>query len=192
MTKWRLGILGAVLIALTAGGMAFTPFRAFIGLRTCWPEAIVLHHTALPSEMGGQLVSAAVIDRIHERQGLGITCSGRRYRIAYHYLILQDGTIESGRPENCYGAHSGDAYINAHSLGIALNGNFSSNQSDAGPTDAQLVALQRLVDSLLRKYNLSPNAVLGHADVRKHTVCPGDLFSVTEFRRELIIRGSSF
>ncbi len=68
-----------------------------------------------------------------------------------------------------------------------MSGSFDSSQeTHSEPTDAQLAALRMLVERLLRKYRLSPEAVVGHNEIHQQTVCPGDLFDVSAFREDLV------
>lgn len=54
---------------------------------------------------------------------------GQIYHIGYHYIILPDGTLESGRPEKCKGAHA--VGYNDY-LGICLIGDFSPGDNING------------------------------------------------------------
>lgn len=172
-------LLAASLATLAAGGMS-----ARYGL--CWPRriwyprppGIVIHHSASAASEGDRPVDAALIDRWHEQRGWGLEAGHDRYHIGYHYVILPDGSIQTGRPEWMRGAHVRGAndYI-----GVCLIGNFSTTANPAGlvkphvPTPAQLDALHALLFKLIRKYHLTPEQVLGHSDLAP-TACPGDRF----------------
>ena len=81
--------------------------------------------------------------------------------IGYHYVILEDGHIEAGRPEYWSGAHVKDH--NTGSIGICLIG-------EKYFTEKQLVSLDYILHSLLEDY---PGAeVLGHRDLDKNKTCP--------------------
>ena len=92
--------------------------------------------------------------------------------IGYNYVILDDGALESGRPEYWPGAHTRG--FNDVSLGIMLFGR--------GPEDFNCLQLCRLADlckNLKLKY---PHAeIVGHSDLdpegKPH--CPG--FDVKEW-----------
>lgn len=152
-----------------------------------FPVGIVIHHTATPPVIHGKPVDAAFIDGLHAKRGFSVTdTDGRVYHIGYHYLIQQDGTICTGRPEHLHGAHT---MGHADMLGIALVGNFqrASNRGRCGPLvppPAQLRALETLTRQLMRKYDLPANCVFLHHDLCP-TACPGDGFPRAEFYRAL-------
>lgn len=90
------------------------------------PSGIVIHHSALSAKDLAQFpgpADASVINVLHQKRGFGTICHGRVYHIAYQYVILPNGTIQSGRPENCEGAHT---LGHNDTLGICLIGNFST------------------------------------------------------------------
>ena len=86
--------------------------------------------------------------------------------IGYHFVILNskpqahlklnsvDGSIEQGRSLDEVGAHTKG--YNDKSIGICLiglNGQFSN---------LQMVSLLRLLEDMLKLYELEPNAIIGH------------------------------
>ena len=110
-------------------------------------DAIVVHCSATRA---GQDVRAADIDKWHKERGFA--------RIGYNYVIDLDGTIETGRPLTMAGAHcntaglSGRAY-NRHSIGICYVGGLDKDGNPADTrTDAQKLALHKLVQELILKY----------------------------------------
>ena len=119
-------------------------------------ETIVIHHTASHD------VSAAEINRWHQNNNppwLGI---------GYHFVIRQNGNIETGRPHDTIGAHAG-ANVNTRSIGIAVTGNFS--QPSQQPAQAQMDSLVWLIQHLRGIYGQ-------HVTVTRHsdhlaTQCPG-------------------
>jgi len=142
---------------------------------TITPVGIIIHHSVLVP--GTELPEIErELDRFHDSRGFEISCFGKVYHIAYHYLILPNGEIRSGRPERCEGAHARG--YNSY-LGIALIGNFSSHTgSRAGkgvnrPTQAQLASLVRLCCYLRQKYSIPLQHIMPHSDVSR-TECPGD------------------
>lgn len=142
---------------------------------TITPAGIIIHHSVLiPS--GDLPETERALDRFHYAQGYEVSCFGKLYHIAYHYLILPNGKILSGRPERCEGAHARG--YNSY-LGIALVGNFSSHVrsrargTPAKPTKAQLASLVRLCCYLRQKYSIPLQHIMPHNEVSK-TECPGD------------------
>ena len=142
---------------------------------TITPAGVIIHHSVLIP--GGDLPEAErTLDRFHYARGYEISCFGRVYHIAYHYLILPDGRVESGRPERCEGAHARG--YNSY-LGIALVGDFSSHTSSghtrvaARPTKAQMAALIRLCCYLRQKYSIPLQRIMPHNAVSR-TECPGE------------------
>lgn len=101
---------------------------------------IIVHCTATPA---GRAVTAAEVDRWHRERGFN--------GIGYHYLVGLDGTIESGRPEECAGAHC--AGHNARSIGVCYVGGCDREMRPADTrTDAQRRALTRLLKALRHRY----------------------------------------
>jgi N-acetylmuramoyl-L-alanine amidase len=151
------------------------------------PTGIILHHSAVipgdesvPSDTGE-------IDEFHRARGFEIRCQGQEYHVAYHYLILADGTVKTGRPERCQGAHAKgyNSYV-----GIAVVGDFSSTDNPDGskgpkvPTDAQMQALTQLCRQMMEKYHLPLQRIMRHNDVAR-TRCPGDRFPFATLLRNL-------
>jgi N-acetyl-anhydromuramyl-L-alanine amidase AmpD len=98
--------------------------------------------------------------------------------IAYHYVIKGDGAVVRGRPRDTVGAHAHG--VNFDSIGIVLEGNFQTGQSNyCQPTDAQIASLKELLGELQGIY--SGVKIIGHSDVAvisgnpdDATACPGD------------------
>jgi hypothetical protein len=139
------------------------------------PAGIIIHHSVLVPTKNLRQAEGA-IDSFHYSRGLEISCFGRTYHIAYHYLILPNGQVRAGRPERCEGAHARG--YNSY-LGIALVGDFSSVDNPRGqkgpmrPTKAQMASLVRLCRELRQKYNIPLQHIMPHSDVSR-TECPGD------------------
>ena len=142
------------------------------------PTGIIIHHTAtIPSE-GKAPTSEREVDQYHQARGFKVLCFGKEYHVAYHYLVLPDGTIQQGRPERCEGAHAPG--YNSY-LGISVVGDFSSVDNKRGakglarPTAAQIKSVIRLCEKLRRQYNIPLQHILRHSDVAP-TKCPGNKF----------------
>ena len=121
-------------------------------------DTIIVHCTASKAK---QVLHASQIDKMHRE--LGWKCIG------YHYVVLQDGTIEKGRPDTMEGAHCnlrdarGISY-NKHSIGIVYVGGLSDKGKAADTrTPQQKEALLRLIQYLKRIYP-SVRQVIGHRD----------------------------
>jgi len=182
------GLLVAALLTVTVGGLAtrLGPrwarrlfFRA--------PAGIVLHHSASPAVLEGRPVNAERIAKWHEERGFSAEYRDREFHLGYHYVILPDGSVESGRPEWMLGAHTRG--YNDY-LGVCLVGNFDPesnphcDQHPCRPTDEQLDALVILLRELLTKYGLSAADIHRHSELGA-TVCPGERFPMEEVVRRV-------
>lgn len=149
------------------------PRRSLDGPPREW-RYIVLHHTA--TDRG----DVASIDAEHRRQ---FDRDGNPWLgIGYHFVIgnghpLPDGQVEPTFRwrEQLHGAHAGVAEHNDLGIGICLVGNFE----EAAPTPLQVKACRRLVSVLAEEYDIAPEHVVGHSDV-KATACPGRLFPLEQ------------
>ncbi len=100
--------------------------------------------------------------------------------ISTHYLIDKDGTIVQLVPDDKVAWHAGKSYwkglagLNAYSIGIELQ------SSSAGQTpfpQKQIQSFKKLAQKLMKKYNISPENVLGHSDIAPtRKVDPGKMF----------------
>lgn len=136
-------------------------------------NAIIIHCSATPD---GKDIRAKDIDAMHRKKGWRM--------IGYNFVIDLDGTIETGRPLTMDGAHcntsgfSGRAY-NTHSIGICYIGGVEGTKNSKGQivaklnsrgkpiakdtrTDAQKIAMHKLVWELFEKYTIVE--ILGHRD----------------------------
>lgn len=128
-------------------------------------DMLVIHHTALDD------MSVADIHELHLTKGWA--------GIAYHKIILADGSIKEGRPEQMIGAHALGA--NPHSIGIVVDGDFENKL----PTDEQMNSLVKLVQELMIKYHIPLDRVVPHRDVTEGTDCPGKMFPWKELMQRL-------
>ena len=149
------------------------------------PRGVVIHHSAVPYRIE-RPEDVDIIAKMHENRGFSILCWGKIYNIGYHYIILHDGTIVQGRPENCQGAHA----VGYNSfIGICLIGdfseadNFSETKGFKNPTEKQLNSLKSLTDRLRDRYGFSVHSILPHNTVEPRTECPGENFPVADFMR---------
>jgi N-acetylmuramoyl-L-alanine amidase len=132
------------------------------------PAGIVIHHTAVVPTRNELPPNEHDVDHFHQALGLEILCFGRVYHIAYHYLVLADGTVKSGRPERCQGAHAKG--YNSY-LGISVVGDFSASV----PSERQLSSLIQLCRRLQDRYNIPLQHIVRHSDISS-TDCPGRQF----------------
>ena len=111
---------------------------------------IIIHCSATKE---GKSFRAADIDRWHREQGYTM--------IGYHYVILLDGTVETGRPVDLPGAHT--AGHNADSIGICYIGGLDHyGKPKDTRTKQQRHALKQLIDELQTRF---PNATVhGHRE----------------------------
>lgn len=87
--------------------------------------------------------TAADIDKWHKQRGWN--------GIGYHYVILLDGTIQKGRPEERAGAHCKGHNLN--SIGVCFMGGKNEDGSKwEKPLNAQIQAYLQLEAELSNKY----------------------------------------
>lgn len=120
---------------------------------------IIIHCTATPE---GKSYTVEDIRRWHKQQGWS--------DIGYHYVILLDGTIERGRPEDIIGAHC--TGHNSHSIGVVYVGGVAKDGKKSKDT-RRLAQKAALFNLLVTLKNLYPNAkIYGHHDFDKGKDCP--------------------
>ena len=137
------------------------------------PDQIVVHHTAMHSQLGFD----AIVDEFLKR---------KKWLTGYHAVIMPDGTIQPFCRWDRTGNHA--AGHNHHTLGIAFHGNFhqgtdrfsnhdgrygnlrpTPEQLEAG---ARLIALWTFLYPSMREPFMVPHRQLDGAQ----TVCPGNRF----------------
>lgn len=92
--------------------------------------------------------------------------------IGYHYIILQDGTIEDGRPIHKIGAHAKGK--NRYSIGVCVVGNFENIHA----TPQQFKSLLCLINDLCTTYGFGWDAVSAHRDWSNTKCCGKNLYSL--------------
>ena len=131
-------------------------------------DAIIIHCSATRE---GQDVRASDIDKWHKEKGWKM--------IGYNYVIDLDGKIEVGRPLSMGGAHCNTAGLsnrpyNKHSVGICYIGGLDkAGHAKDTRTNAQKLAMQKLVMELLHKYPITD--ILGHRDASPDRKCDGKI-----------------
>ena len=147
---------------------------------------IVIHHTA---------TSTGSVESIHQTHLMRRDADGNPWRgIGYHFVIgnghgMPDGAV---RPtfrwqDQIDGAHAGDATYNASGIGVCLVGYFEQDP----PSAAQLEALAGLTQSLSAGFDIPPQNIIGHDEVRS-TACPGRYFPMQELTQILSGEAQSF
>lgn len=155
------------------GGFGFVDLTAAFATgekRSMQVEMLTIHHTA-----GNPHGTVNDLAR-YQLQKFGV--------IAYHFLVMPDGTIYQLRPLNERVPH---AYgCNDNAVAICLAGNFSQYEVP----DAQWTAALQLTRWLMRKYSLGKSNVLTHSECKvysplNNTECCGTKFNANKFREEL-------
>jgi lipid-binding SYLF domain-containing protein len=154
---------------------------------TIIPAGIVIHHTAVLPDEEVPPRNERQIDKYHASKGFEITCFGHVYHVAYHYLILTNGRIQTGRPDRCEGAHAKG--YNSY-LGISVVGDFDSRDNPKGekgpekPNEKQIASLIRLCQRLILRYHIRLDRIVRHSDTAV-TKCPGDRFPFSALLKQL-------
>ena len=139
------------------------------------PMCITVHHegdVASPMSASGVCAHLRAVRASQIRpKGSGGLGAGD---IAYHFIVDPSGDVWEGRPICYQGAHAGNFDANQRNIGICLLGNFSIQYVSA----AQKQSLQKLLVTLMNRYNLSPNQVYTHREIKRRfglpaTECPG-------------------
>ena len=118
---------------------------------------IIVHCSA--TREGDDSINAEVIDRWHKKRGWK--------GIGYHFVVLIDGSIETGRMINKCGAHTKG--MNCSSIGVCYIGGVESERNEDGKYEAkdtrtpeQIATLLELLRLLKKIY---PEAKInGHRD----------------------------
>lgn len=120
---------------------------------------IIIHCSAVRP---GQRSNVEDIDRWHRAHGWKNGCS-------YHFVVLRDGTIETGRPLEMIGAHCKDR--NRHSIGICYEGGLDA---EGRPADTRTEAQKRAMRELLERLHVQfPKAfIMGHNVFNPMKACP--------------------
>ncbi len=117
-------------------------------------QRIIIHHTAISSTIGAERIA-----------NYGVDSKGWP-GFRYHYFITGDGQIQQTNALTTLSTHAGP--YSSTSIGVGFAGNFT----DAIPTPAQIDAGTQLVAWLLRRFNLSIQAVTGYKELI-NTQSPG-------------------
>jgi tetratricopeptide (TPR) repeat protein len=174
--------------SLPAGPLAVLP-RGYWGARPVFVSRvdpmgkisrITVHHTGGPTFWGHSAAESAneirKIQRVHQSEKQWAD-------IGYHYIIDRVGRVWQGRPLVYQGAHAkGDA--NRGNIGVVILGNYMQQDLNT----AQLRALRNVVGWLCDRFQIPPQRVYTHCEIRHGTTeCPGPPISraVEDIRRSL-------
>lgn len=108
---------------------------------------IILHCSDSPQGRGD---NAETIHRWHKENGFD--------GIGYHFVILENGAIESGRPLFWDGAHTRG--FNNKSIGICMIGKDTF-------TDEQIESAKSLINSTRGLFNIPIENILGHYETEQ-------------------------
>lgn len=142
------------------------------GLR---PSLIVLHYTAMHS-------AEAALERL---------CAPE-YEVSAHYLICRKGHAYQMVEEDMRAWHAGAGEwagqqdINSRSIGIELD-----NDGATPFSEPQMAALEALMPGIMTRWNIRPDAVIGHSDMAPgRKVDPGPRFDWARLARQGLAAGS--
>jgi len=125
---------------------------------------ITLHHTASgPDWTPERLANLHIKDR-------------KWPRIAYHFLIYEDGRVFQTNNLESHTYHNG--YNNSKAIGIAMVGNYQTGY----PTKKQIDSVVSLC-KYLKRSNTSITRLIGHKEYPgASTACPGGNINISKFR----------
>ena len=130
--------------------------------KTC--EYIILHHTATNRDT----TTLRAVNEDHRKKWN--LKSSRGYYCGYGYFIDGSGVITKTRSDRDVGVHCPQENMNYRSIGIALTGNFETQQL----SDKQVESLKALLYVLRGIYKIPLKNILGHNEVKgTKTACPG-------------------
>lgn len=124
-------------------------------------DKIVIHCSSSPQGRGDD---AHTIDKWHkERWGSGI---------GYHYVVLEDGTIQKGRWVDYKGSHAKG--FNRGSIAICrIGGMGKDGTATRDATNEQLNSLRKLSKLLANMYKIPYTRIVGHGELpNTNKSCP--------------------
>lgn len=129
--------------------------------------------------------SAIIIDQWHKQRGwtmigyLGVILNGFPVAGMKEPWSFADGSWEWGRALNddtTLQDSEVEAQVygwNSKSIGICLIGKPEGPRNRSKFTQAQLLTSRKVVEALMKHFNLTPDAVLGHYEAEPAKSCPG-------------------
>lgn len=150
-------------------------------------DTIVIHHTANPSGMPQERLSAMQLFRLYipryanppdsdtQTKGQPIWSghfkNGKQVFYSYHWFVRKDGSVERLLNDNEIGWHAGNWDINTRSIAICLDGDYRKKD----PPQETIKAVANIIKN--HYSNIETNSIHGHRDFNKKTDCPGGNFS---------------
>lgn len=142
-------------------------------------DTVVIHHTSRTSEtplsvmegihllnlyasqfsMEGKSYFGKPIFSGHEKEG-------KQTFLAYHYIVMPDGSFEQILKDEYIGWHCGNWEYNCKSIAISIHDDLDEKE----PTPQAIETVKKLI----AKYN--PKEILGHREIKPSTTCPGNKF----------------
>ncbi len=104
------------------------------------------------------------IDRWHQQRW------GKTSGVGYHYVILDDGTVQKGRWVDYAGAHIKGR--NSDTIGVCRTGGLQAGQAVYDCTKEQLKALAQTCYVLMKLYDLDVTRIKGHNEMYVNKSCP--------------------
>jgi len=149
-------------------------------------DTIVIHHTSNDKSLTLSRLNAKHMFRLYrpfftnpnednkaikgEAISSGHFTNGVQIFYGYHWLVRLDGTPERLLTDNYVGWHAGNWDINTRSVAICIDGNFETSSPDI----KVLKSISQLIKDNYK--NVPIENILGHNEVNKNTVCPGNGF----------------
>ncbi|MGQ0526507.1 MAG: N-acetylmuramoyl-L-alanine amidase [Alphaproteobacteria bacterium] len=103
-------------------------------------------------------------------------------KVSAHYVVEEEGRVHALVDEKDRAWHAGVSYwrgeadINSHSIGIEIVNPGHEFGYRAFP-DAQIMAVIKLCQGIISRYNIAPENILGHSDIApSRKIDPGELF----------------
>lgn len=115
-------------------------------------KKIIIHCSDSPHGRGD---NAETVHRWHLEKGWD--------GIGYHFVILEDGTLENGRPIYWEGAHTRG--FNQESIGVLMMGKKEFK-------DQQFETLKNLSITLKEKFGVLNRNIKGHYELCDYKTCP--------------------
>jgi hypothetical protein len=158
-------------------------------------DTIVIHHTANPSGLTWQRLSAMHLLRLYashyiyppklerhlKKQPIwsGHFRDGQQVFYSYHWLVRSNGSMERLLNDSEIGWQSGNWNINTRSVAICID-------NDLREGNPSKKVLGKIAELIKKRYpDVSHDRIFGHGEINEKTDCPGRNFS-TGWKKELL------